>query len=85
MNDFVRIALIVVLPFLVVGGGAFLLAQFLRPKAQLLLWMPIIIAVDIWLGFEDGWKSVDFILLGAILVSGISGLMTYIKIDGKKH
>jgi hypothetical protein len=37
MNDYVKIALIVFLSFLVVGGAAFLLAQFLRPKAQLML------------------------------------------------
>jgi hypothetical protein len=47
--------------------------------------MPIFIAVDIWLGFQDGWQTADYVQIGVVLLSGIAGWMMYSKIDCKKN
>jgi hypothetical protein len=60
-----KIALIVLTPFLVLGVLLFFTRR--NPGRQFFILWPIILAVTLWLGFGDCWKTRDFVRLGIIL------------------
>ena len=67
---------------LVLDGGR--RNKFMSVKHQLYYLWPILLAVNIWEGFSDGWKTMDFIQLGLILFVGFILLLMVCKAPAKK-
>jgi hypothetical protein len=66
MNDGIKIALIVLTPFLV--GGALLYFTRRNRRRQLYLLLPILLVANVWLGFAHGWRRLDLFQLGFFLL-----------------
>jgi hypothetical protein len=82
MTESIKIAMIVLPPFLIGGGLIFL--TWRNQKRQLFILIPILVCVDVWLGFSHGWKTADFVQLGIILLSGIVGSFMVFQTPAKK-
>ena len=82
MTESIKIAMIVLPPFLIGGGLVYL--TWRNPKRQLFILIPILVCVNVWFGFSDGWKTADFVQLGLILFSGIVGSFMVFRTPAKK-
>ena len=71
MNESIKIAALVLTPYLVLGA----LFYFTRrdPKRQFYVLVPILVAVNLWLGFSNDWRISDFFGLGTVILSGLVG------------
>jgi len=66
MNEAVRIAGLVLAPFLAIGA-LFYFTRRMKPKRQIYVFVPAIIVGNVWLGFANGWQRSDFVQLGCFL------------------
>jgi CHASE2 domain-containing sensor protein len=82
MNESIKIAMIVLTPFLI--GGTLVFLTWRNERRQLSILVPILIAVDIWVGFSHGWKTADFVQLGIILLLGSIGWFRVFRTSPKK-
>lgn len=71
MTESAKISMMVLLPFLIVGGLVFL--TWRNQKRQLFILVALLFGVDVWLGFADHWKAADIVQLGITLFVGIVG------------
>ena len=65
MSEYAKIALIVFIPYLVLG--VLLFFTWRNPRRQFFIFWPIILAVPLWLAFEEGWKTRYLVQIGIIL------------------
>jgi len=71
MNDGIKIALIVLTPFLV--GGALLYFMRRNEKRRFYVLLPILLIGNLWLGFAHGWRTLDYLQLGFFLLWAVAG------------
>lgn len=76
MSDYAKIAFIFLTPFMI-AGVLFYLAKGSRRRQLFIVW-PIVLAVNVWLGFGQGWPARDFVQLGMLLICWIlTGFMVF--------
>jgi hypothetical protein len=77
MNETVKIAAIVLTPFLV--GGAFLYFARRNRKLQFYVLMPILLALTLRAGFTNDWRTRDCIDLGLVFCLVIFGWLSLFR------
>jgi len=69
MNEGIQITAVVLTPFLV--GGALVYFTRRNRNRQFYVLLPMLLVANVWLGFANGWRTLDFVQLGFFLLWGV--------------